>query len=94
MVGGLIGGVLGAAVGAFGGGRLLSLAGLLWSLCGAVLGALPVAVVGVLNLPTQVGDIGVSDIALIIMWTLVPGGAVLGLEVGKRLRKPSQPGKN
>ena len=85
MLGAVIGGIPGAALGAFLGSRLLSHAGyFVWSLCGAVLGAVPV--VCILFLLT-----GVWYIALLI---IAPGGAVLGLEVGKRLRNPPLPGKN
>ncbi len=90
VLGAVIGGVFGASLGAFKVSGLSHAGNLLWSLCGAALGAVPF--VAVLFLLTEMWFhlTGMWFFALII---LVPAGAVVGLEAGKRIRNRSRPGK-
>jgi hypothetical protein len=84
VLGAMLCGLCGAALGAFSASRLLSQAGnVLWSLGGAVLGAVP-AGAALFLLP---------DAWFFAFIGLVPPGAVVGLEAGKRHTR-SRTGKN
>ena len=83
-LGAVIGGVFGGGIGAFMGRGLMSHTGnLLWSLCGAALGAVPVVAVWFLQ----------GEMSLFAVITLISAGAVVGLEAGKRIRNRSRPRK-